>query len=128
MKRLLLNACLAPLAALTTSAAIAQTFPAKQITLVVAYAPGGLGDALARTIAERLTVSLKQPVLVENKPGATGAIATKFVAKANPAAKQKIEDLGAIVRPVSPDEFTEFVKRESAKFAGLVKQIGIKPE
>lgn len=59
-------------------------FPVKPITLVVAYAPGGLGDALARTIAERLTVSLKQPVLVENKPGATGAIATKFVARANP--------------------------------------------
>ena len=62
----------------------AADFPAKPITLVVAYAPGGLGDALARTIAERLTGSLKQPVLVENKPGATGAIATRFVAKANP--------------------------------------------
>jgi tripartite-type tricarboxylate transporter receptor subunit TctC len=47
---------------------------------------------------------------------------------AEPAAKQKIEDLGAIVRPLPPDEFTEFVKRESAKFAALVKQIGIKPE
>ena len=56
----------------------AADFPVKPITLIVAYAPGGLGDALARTIAERLTASLKQPVLVENKPGATGAIATKF--------------------------------------------------
>ena len=62
----------------------AADFPAKAITLVVAYAPGGLGDALARTVAERLTSSLKQPVLVENKPGATGAIASKFVARANP--------------------------------------------
>jgi tripartite-type tricarboxylate transporter receptor subunit TctC len=66
------------------TASVAADFPSRPITLVVAYAPGGLGDALARTIAERLTVSLKQPVLVENKPGATGAIATKFVAKANP--------------------------------------------
>ena len=62
----------------------AAEFPAKPVTLVVAYAPGGLGDALARTIAERLTISLNQPVLVENKPGATGAIATKYVARANP--------------------------------------------
>ncbi len=70
--------------ALLAAMAHAADYPTKPITLVVAYAPGGLGDALARTIAERLTVSMKQPVLVENKPGATGAIATKFVAKANP--------------------------------------------
>ena len=66
-----------------SSLAPAADYPIKPVTLIVAYAPGGLGDALARTIAERLTASLKQPVLVENKPGATGAIATKFVAKAN---------------------------------------------
>ena len=72
------------LPALRPGLAVAADYPVKPIVLVVAYAPGGLGDALARTIAERLTVSLKQPVLVENKPGATGAIATKFVARANP--------------------------------------------
>lgn len=70
--------------ALHAAAAHAADFPARPVTLVVAYAPGGLGDALARTIAERLTASLKQTVLVENKPGATGAIATKYVAKAAP--------------------------------------------
>ena len=47
---------------------------------------------------------------------------------ADPAAKQKIEDLGAIVRQTMPEEFADFVKRETAKFAILVKQIGIKPE
>ncbi len=62
----------------------AADYPARPVTLVVAYAPGGLGDALARGVAERLAVSMKQAVLVENKPGATGAIATKFVARANP--------------------------------------------
>ena len=88
MKRFAIQLFIAPLrlAALfsVSAAALAQFYPARPVTLVVAYAPGGLGDALARTIAERLTISLKQPVLVENKPGATGAIATKFVAKANP--------------------------------------------
>ena len=77
-----LRNCVA-LACVTLPFVAAADYPAKPVTLVVAYAPGGLGDAFARTIAERLTVSLKQPVLVENKPGATGAIATKFVAKAN---------------------------------------------
>ena len=71
-------------AALILAPAHAADYPAKPVTLVVAYAPGGLGDALARAIAERLAVSMKQSVLVENKPGATGAIATRFVARANP--------------------------------------------
>ncbi len=71
-------------AALLLAPAHAADYPAKPVTLVVAYAPGGLGDALARAIAERLAVSMKQSVLVENKPGATGAIATRFVARANP--------------------------------------------
>ena len=47
---------------------------------------------------------------------------------ADPAAKQKIEDLGAIVRTVTPDEFARFVAGETTKYQHLVKQIGIKPE
>ena len=84
MNRIRFHALVAWLGLFASGVALAQAYPSKPVTLVVAYAPGGLGDALARTIAERLTVSLKQPVLVENKPGATGSIATKFVAKANP--------------------------------------------
>ena len=64
--------------------ATAQDYPARPVTMVVAYAPGGMGDAFARTVAERLTTLLKQSVLVDNKPGATGAIGTRFVAKAAP--------------------------------------------
>ena len=71
-------------ATLLLAPAHAADYPAKPLTLVVAYAPGGLGDALARAIAERLAVSMKQTVLVENRPGATGAIATRLVARANP--------------------------------------------
>lgn len=84
MKRFIPAACVAALGLMAPVLASAQSYPARPVTLVVAYAPGGLGDALARTIAERLTAALKQTVLVENKPGATGAIATKFVAKSNP--------------------------------------------
>ncbi len=62
----------------------AQDFPAKPVTMVVAYAPGGMGDSFARTVAERLSIALKQTVLVDNKPGATGAIGTRFVAKSAP--------------------------------------------
>jgi tripartite-type tricarboxylate transporter receptor subunit TctC len=73
----------APLAILPSLSGAAD-YPNKPITLVVAYAPGGMGDSFARTVAERMSLALKQTVLVDNKPGATGAIGTKLVAKVGP--------------------------------------------
>lgn len=59
-----------------------QTYPNKPVSIIVTYAPGGLGDVLARRLAEKLSVRTKQSFVVENKPGATGALGTRFVAKA----------------------------------------------
>jgi tripartite-type tricarboxylate transporter receptor subunit TctC len=59
-------------------------YPTKQIRLVVGYTPGGATDLVARVIAARLTESLGQPVVVENKPGATSNIGSEFVAKSAP--------------------------------------------
>ena len=61
-----------------------QGYPARPITLVVGYAPGGATDTLARAVAEKLQSRLSQPVLVDNKPGASTAIATAFVRQATP--------------------------------------------
>jgi tripartite-type tricarboxylate transporter receptor subunit TctC len=58
-----------------------QTYPNKPVSIVVAYAPGGLGDVLARRLAEKLSVRTKQSFVVDNKPGATGALGTRLVAK-----------------------------------------------
>ena len=57
-------------------------FPAKQIRLVVPYPPGGPTDALARFVAAEMQSDLGQPVIVENKPGASGSIGSRDVAKA----------------------------------------------
>ncbi len=62
----------------------AQTYPNKTITIVVPTAPGGANDAMARIIGQGLSSRLGQPVIVENKAGANGAIASEFVARANP--------------------------------------------
>jgi tripartite-type tricarboxylate transporter receptor subunit TctC len=75
---------MAALLALAALPAQAQTFPTKTIHLVVPYAAGGTGDIVARVIADRLGNSLGQTVVVENRPGASGAIGSKSVAAAAP--------------------------------------------
>jgi tripartite-type tricarboxylate transporter receptor subunit TctC len=60
----------------------AQTFPSKTITIVVPTAAGGANDAMARIIAQGLQMRLGQAVVVDNKAGANGAIASEFVARA----------------------------------------------
>src|SRR5262249_52469683 len=62
----------------------AQDFPNRPIRFVVPWAPAGVTDVIARLIADRLTRQIGQPVVVENKPGATGVIGTELVAKSAP--------------------------------------------
>jgi tripartite-type tricarboxylate transporter receptor subunit TctC len=70
---------LAAAAALPISArtAAAQAYPTRPVRLIVGYSAGGTADIVARIIAQRLTERLGQPVVVENKPGATTNIATQ---------------------------------------------------
>ncbi|MES2414815.1 MAG: tripartite tricarboxylate transporter substrate-binding protein [Pseudomonadota bacterium] len=64
------------------ASALAQAFPTKPITIISAYPPGGGGDVIARMMAPRLAQRLGQNVVIDNKPGASGNIATDFVARA----------------------------------------------
>ena len=61
-----------------------QDFPTRPIRMVIAFPPGGPTDFVGRLLADRLKDLLPQPVLIENKPGANGAIGADFVAKAEP--------------------------------------------
>ena len=63
-------------------AAAAQDYPAKPVKMLVPYAPGGATDIIARIVAQRLTESLKESFIVENRPGANGNIALEATAKA----------------------------------------------
>ena len=62
----------------------AESFPDKPIHLIVAYAPGGTGDVIARIVSEKLGETLHQPIVVENRAGASGAIGARYVAAAAP--------------------------------------------
>ncbi len=81
-RTLLAASTIALAAALASGGALAQSFPAKPISLVVPFPPGGTTDVLARALAERLGPVLGQPVIVENKPGAGATIGADYVAKA----------------------------------------------
>ncbi len=82
--RILKLAALAFSVGLGAQAAWAQNFPTRAIKIVVPATPGGAIDLIARSLAEKMTVSLGQPVLVENKPGASNNLGTDFVAKSAP--------------------------------------------
>jgi len=80
MKRMLVAAALG----LCAAAAAAQDYPSRPITMVVAFPPGGVADIVGRPLAAAMEKTLKQPVLVVNRPGAGGATGTASVAKAAP--------------------------------------------
>jgi tripartite-type tricarboxylate transporter receptor subunit TctC len=80
-----MNRFLLALLSLLASCTVAgQTFPVKPIRIIVVYPPGGTSDAVTRLLAEKLSPALGQPVLVENRGGAGGAIGMDAMAKSAP--------------------------------------------
>jgi tripartite-type tricarboxylate transporter receptor subunit TctC len=77
-------ACAVALLALFVSAAAAQTYPTRQITLVVPFAPGGPADFLGRLMGQKMGEDLGQQIVVDNRPGANTIIGAQAVAKAAP--------------------------------------------
>ena len=85
MRQIVLR-CMAGLLGLAMTAPVlsADTFPNRRLSIVVPFAPGGSTDIVARILANKLTGELKQPVIVENKAGASGNIAGDYVARSTP--------------------------------------------
>ncbi|MGE5795007.1 MAG: Bug family tripartite tricarboxylate transporter substrate binding protein [Bacteroidota bacterium] len=69
---------------LATGVAHAQSYPTKPIKIIIPFVPGGPSDTVGRAIGSKMQEYLGQPAVVENKPGANGAIAAEFVAKSDP--------------------------------------------
>ncbi len=82
--RLLLSAATCVLALGAGAGAYAQTFPSKPIRIIVPFGAGGIADITARTVAQRMSETMGQQVLVDNRPSAGGIVASEAVAKAAP--------------------------------------------
>src|SRR5215475_6321633 len=92
-------------------AAHADTYPSKPITIIVPFGPGSAPDTITRVVAQQLGVALKQSVVVEDRPGANGALSALYVARA------------------APDGYTLFMSTNSPHSAApfLMKNIGYDP-
>ena len=76
--------CTSIIGLMLSSAQAQNTYPSKSINLVVPYGAGGSADSRSRQLAQKMSVILKQPIVIDNKPGAGGNIGTEFVARAAP--------------------------------------------
>ncbi len=113
--RLIASAALFAAFIAAAGAAFAQAFPTRPVTLMIPFAPGGGSDTVARIIQPKLSERLGQPVLVENRPGASGAIATNAVAKAAPDGHTLFLSWdthainAAVIKDLPYDTFKDFV-------------------
>ena len=114
------HALLSTAAALAAPASFAQkeAWPAKPVRLVVPYPPGGSSDIIARSIANLLSESLKQSVIVDNKPGANGNLGADLVAKSAPDGYTLLLcDVGALA--ISPSVYAKLPLDPSKELRGV---------
>lgn len=105
-------------AATLAAPAFAQSFPSKQIRIVVPYPPGGSSDIIARAISNLLAESMKQTVIVDNKPGANGNLGSDFVAKSAPDGHTLLLcDVGALA--ITPSVYTKLPFDPSKDLRGV---------
>ena len=102
MKKLYLVAVAAVAAALFSPALLADDFPSRPVTFTAVFGPGSASDTICRIIADPLGAALKQPVVVEDRPGADGALAALYVHHQTPDGYNL---LMATNSPLSADPF-----------------------
>ena len=97
----MLRAVICTFALLAATSAAAQSWPSRQIQLVVPYAPGGVVDFIGRTLGQRLAQQVGQPVVIDNRPGAGGMIGIEYTARSAPDGHTIVlMDPAVVINPV----------------------------
>lgn len=105
-------------AAAMSTPALAQAWPSKPLRIIVPYPPGGSSDIIARAISQPLSEALKQPVIIENRPGANGNLGADAVAKSAPDGHTLLLcDTGALA--ISPSVYTKLPFNPSKDLTGV---------
>nr|WP_194724949.1 tripartite tricarboxylate transporter substrate binding protein [Noviherbaspirillum malthae] len=126
MKRSIIKAVFGGIVLSTAFGAAADTYPSKPIKWVVPFTPGGAMDTMARTLGEKMSQSMKQPVIIENRPGAGGVVGSTTVAKSEPDGyTMMIVSIGHAVNPslypkLSYDPIKDF---EPVSLVGIVPNV-----
>ena len=123
-KNLLKTIAATGLALCAFNAMAADAYPSKPIKWVVPFPPGGAMDTMARTLGAKLSASMKQPVVIENRPGAGGAIGSGMVAKAAPDGHTMM--IVSIGHAVNPSIYPK-LPYDAAKDFAPVSLVGIVP-
>ena len=101
--------------------ALAQDWPSRPVRCIVPYPPGGPTDLVGRVVAQRAQQELGQPLVIENRPGASGTIGSAEV-------RARLAPLGADPVADTPAQFDPFCRSESEKFGAIVRAANIRME
>jgi len=115
-------------ALLDTGSVAAQEYPTRPIRFISPYPPGGFNDALARLLAQQLNAAWGKPGVVDNRPGAHVILGTDIVAKAAPDGHTILMTGGAEPTSSTPEQLTQLIVSDIAKWAKVVQTAGIKVE
>ena len=117
--RAVFSGLLTVLAPAVVQVCAAQAFPAKPIRIVVPFPPGSPEDFVTRVMSERLQANLRQPLIIENKPGAGGNIGAEMVAKAPPDGYTLLASIDTVVT-INPHIYKKLTFRPDADLVPVV--------
>ena len=116
LKKQYLHCILVVTTIMYASLSLADVYPSKPVKLIVPFAAGSASDTVTRSVAERLTISMGQPFLVENRAGGGGTIGNDFVAKAPPDGYTLLISTAAL--PISASAYTT-LKYDTSAFVSV---------
>ena len=125
---------LAALIALASSALAVEPYPDHPITLIVPYATGGSSDVLGRLLGERLSKSLGKQIVIDNRAGAGSRLGIEIAARLTGDLKAildshefatRLAPLGVSASHASPAQFRALIESDTARWADIVKSVGI---